>query len=112
MDYTSLFTAALLIASFISGAVFALILRWIIDKKTLDLEKSAMFKEKNLRSQQVKLDKEQKTNLAVLRAKELHDEGKGVMEIAKTVAIEYPDVAFDALRKAEKLAKEMNLGGD
>lgn len=54
-------------------------------------------------------NKKTQVNLALLRIKELHDAKKNPMEIAAIVAVEYPDVAFQALREAKKLAEEMGV---
>jgi len=54
-------------------------------------------------------DRKTETNLAILRIKELHEAKTPPMQIATTIAVEYPDVAFQALRQAQKLAKEMGI---
>ncbi len=61
------------------------------------------------KGQSMNLDRKTQTNLAILRAKELHDAKTPPMQIATTIAVEYPDVAFQALRQAQKLAKEMGV---
>lgn len=64
-----------------------------------------------MRGQDAKHNRKTQVNLAMLRIKELHDAKTPELEIAKTIAIEYPDVAFQAIREAQKLAKEMGITG-
>ena len=57
---------------------------------------------------QARQDKQADLNLAVIRGQELHAKGMKPLEIAKTIGVEHPAVALDAIKKLMKLAKEMN----
>ena len=64
-----------------------------------------------LKGKDVQNNRKTQVNLALLRIKELHDMKKPIPEIAKTIVVEYPDVAFQALRDAQKMAKQMGIEG-
>ena len=98
-----------IVLSFLFAVLFALVLRWLLDYKILERLRSCEMVVKNSKMQDVKLDKKQKMNLAILRAKELHEEGKKPIEIASAIAVEYPDVAFDAIRQLQKLAGDVGV---
>ena len=57
----------------------------------------------------VQADRNVQAKLALLRIRELHEAKTPPLEIARTVVMEYPDVAFQALRDLQKLAKEMGI---
>jgi len=61
------------------------------------------------KSGDAKNNKKTQVNLALLRIKELHEAKTAPLDIAKVIVVEYPDVAFQALREAQKYAKEMGV---
>ena len=61
------------------------------------------------KSGDAKHNRRTQVNLALLRIKELNDAKTPLQEIAKTIVVEYPDVAFQAFREAQKFAKQANL---
>lgn len=97
--------------TFFFSVIVALCLRWIMDRELFRRLASCEMTVKNSKMQDVKADKQGRMNLALLRIKELHDAKTPEWDIAKTVAVEYPDVAIPALQKAMELAKQMQLGG-
>lgn len=112
MDEIVLLITVCAVFTFFFALVISLALRWLLDRHVLRRLESCEMTVKNARMQDVKLDKQQKVNLALLRMKELADAKTGWLEIGKTIAVEYPDVCIDALRKGEKLAKELGLHPD
>jgi hypothetical protein len=65
-----------------------------------------------MKGQDARRNRQTQVNLAMLRIKELHDAKTPPLDIAKQVIVEYPDVAFQALREAQKMAKEMGISID
>ena len=62
-----------------------------------------------MKGQAARNDRKTQENLAMLRIKELHDQKMPPLKIAAQIVVEYPDVCWQALRNAQKMAKEMGM---
>lgn len=98
-----------IIASILSSVIFALVLRQLTFNNIEARVRSLEFKGKNENSQASKLDKQQRINLALIHAKELHDSGMSITEIGKIMAIEHPDVFFEIIAKAQKFVAKSGM---